>query len=268
MDDLQATDFKEALTYTAGVFTEQFNESSGTNSAGANESYSAERSPSSRGGVGGRFSNSISVRGYNVQFQNRMGFRVGGTVSEYGVTLGGILDSLNSERLEVVRGPSSLLYGIGVLSGIVNIVPKRPLAERQTKLSTSVGSFGYQRHTAETSGPLSDTLRYRFGYANEKRNDWTDFRNKDLEYFVAQVDFQPWQAINIFAEYQYGDTRYEGIGDQYIFDSLGELSFGFERARNQYNEQVNWARDIGGKGPEYRYSGPDTYEERNEWNAL
>lgn len=268
LDDLQATDFKEALTYTAGVFTDQFNESSSENSAGANEAYSNERSPSSRGGVGGRFSNSISVRGYNVQFQNRMGFRVGGTVSEYGVTLGGILDSLNSERLEVVRGPSSLLYGIGVLSGIVNVVPKRPLAERQTKLVTSFGSKGYQRHTAETSGPLTDSLRYRVGYAKEERGDWTDFRTKDLEYFVAQIDFQPWDSVNIFAEYQSGDTRYGGIGDQFIYDELGALSFGFERARNDYNEQVNWARDVGGQGPGFRISGPDTYEERNEWNAL
>lgn len=267
LDDLQATDFKEALTYTAGVFTDQFNESSGTNSAGANEAYSNERSPSSRGGVGSRFSNSISIRGYNVQFQNRLGFRVGGTVSEYGVTLGGILDSINSERLEVVRGPSSLLYGIGVLSGIVNVVPKRPLAERQTKLSAAVGSEGYQRYTVETTGPLTRNFRYRLGYANEYRDDWTDFRNKDLEYFVAQIEYQPWDKINLFAEYQYGDTRYEGIGDQYLYDNLSDRSFGGD-LRNKYHEQFNWARDLGGEDKTFRITGPDTFEQREEWNAL
>ena len=73
VEDLQATDFKEALAYTSGVSLAEFDESSGTNSAGANESYSAEQSPSSRGGVGGNFSNAINIRGYNVQFQNRMG---------------------------------------------------------------------------------------------------------------------------------------------------------------------------------------------------
>lgn len=267
LDDLQATDFKEALSYTSGVFTDQFNESSGTNSAGANESYSAERSPSSRGGVGNRFSNSISIRGYNVQFQNRMGFRVGGTVSEYGVTLGGILDSLNSERMEVVRGPASLLYGIGVLSGIVNVVPKRPLAEKQSKLNYSVGSEGYNRFTFETAGPLSKVLRYRVGYADESRDDWTDFRTKSLEYFVGQLDYQPWDAINIFMEYQSGDTSYTGTGPQYIFDELSERSFGGD-LRNEYNEQVNWARDVGGVGAEYRVSGPDATQERQEWNTL
>ena len=272
VEDLAATDFEEALAYTAGVFTDQDTESSGTNSKGANSSYSSEFSPSTRGGLGGSFSNAISIRGYNVQFQNRMGFRVGGTVSEYGVTLGGILDSLNYERLEVVRGPSSLLYGIGVLSGIVNVIPERPLPVRKTSISASAGNFGYQRYTFETTGPLAASwipgdLSYRFGYAKESRDDWTDFRHKDLDYFVAQLEFEPWRTTNLFLEYQNGDTRYEGTGSQFLYDDLSELAYGGAR-RNEFNEQTNWSKDVGGAGQSYRYSGPDTYEQRREWNAL
>lgn len=269
VDDIQATDFKEALNYTSGVFTAQFNESAGNNSAGANETYSSERSPSARGGVGSRFSNAVNIRGYNVQFQNRMGFRVGGTVSEYGVTLGGALDSLNYERLEVVRGPSSLLYGIGVLSGIVNVIPKRPTADHRYKFNASVGSDGYQRFTADASGPITKSLRYRVAYADEERDHWTDHRTKDLEYFVAQLEFQPWDSVNILAEYQQASTEYTGIGDQSLFDNLGDRSFGGAgTARNEFNEQRNWTRDVGGFGPEYRVTGPDTYETRDEWDAL
>ncbi len=267
VEDLQATDFKEALNYTSGVFTAQFNESSGNNSAGANTAYSNERSPSSRGGVGSRFSNAVNIRGYNVQFQNRLGFRVGGTVSEYGVTLGGALDSLNYERLEVVRGPSSLLYGIGVLSGIVNVIPKRPLGANQVKVNAAIGSEGYQRFTTEFTGPLGDKMRYRFAYADEERDHWTDHRTKDLEYFVGQLEFRPWRTVNILAEYQQATTRYTGIGDQSIFDDLTDRSFGGDN-RNEFNEQLNWTRDVGGFGAEYRVTGPDTYEERDEWDAL
>ena len=266
VEDLQATDFKESLAYTSGVSIAEFDESGGNNSAGANEAYSAEQSPSSRGGVGGNFSNAINIRGYNVQFQNRMGFRVGGTVSEYGVTLGGALDSINYERLEVVRGPSSLLYGIGVLSGIVNIIPKRPLAENQYKLQASVGSDGYQRFTAEATGPLTESLRYRVALADEERGHWTQYRDKDLEFFVAQLEWQPWDSVNILAEYQKATTRFGGIGDQYIYDNLSDRSFGGDN-RNEFNEQFNWARDLGGLGNDFRISGPDTYEERDEWDA-
>lgn len=270
--DLGATDFEEALAYTAGVFTDQDTESSGTNSRGANASYSSELSPSTRGGLGGNFSNAISIRGYNVQFQNRMGFRVGGTVSEYGVTLGGILDSLNYERLEVVRGPSSLLYGIGVLSGIVNVIPKRPLPVQKTTVALSTGNFGYQRYTVETTGPLGASwvpgdLRYRLGYAREERGDWTDFRTKDLEYYVAQLEYEPWRSTNLFLEYQHGDTRYEGTGTQFLYDDLSAVAYGGS-LRNEFNEQTNWSRDVGDVGPGYRYTGPDTYEDRTEWNFL
>ncbi|MCF3652050.1 TonB-dependent siderophore receptor [Synoicihabitans lomoniglobus] len=267
VDDLGATDFEEALKYTSGVFTDQYNESSGANSAGANGSYSAERSPSSNGGLGNRFSNAINIRSYNVQFQNRMGFRVGGTVSEYGVTLGGILDSLNYERIEVVRGPSSLLYGIGVLSGIANVVGKRPLPEHRFAATTSFGSFGFQRHTIEDTGPITDKLRYRFGYAHEERDDWTDFRTKQLDFFVGQLEFQPNSIIDLLIEYQRGHTHFGGTGTQYLYDDLNARSFG-GALRNEFNEQINWARDFGGMGPEYRYTGPDTYEEREEWNLL
>ncbi len=267
VDDLAATEFEEALAYTSGVFTDRFTESSGSNSAGANETYSAERSPSSSGGVGGRFSNAINIRGFDVQFQNRMGFRVGGSVSEYGVTLGGILDSLNYERLEIVRGPSSLLYGIGVLSGIANVVPKRPEAENQLTLNVSLGSEDFERYTAEASGPIAEWLRYRVGWAHEERGHWTQFRTKELDYFVGQLEIQPFKTVNLFLEYQKATTRYEGIGAQYLYDDLSERSFGGD-LRNEYNEQVNWARDVGGMGADYRISGPDTYEERDEWNAM
>ncbi|MCF3652047.1 TonB-dependent siderophore receptor [Synoicihabitans lomoniglobus] len=272
VDDLAATDFEEALSYTSGVFTDENRESSGDNSRGANASYSAELSPSTRGGLGGSFSNAISIRGYNVQFQNRMGFRVGGTVSEYGVTLGGVLDSLNYERLEVVRGPSSLLYGIGVLSGIVNIIPERPLPEQKTTLSASMGNFGFKRFTAETTGPLAASwipgdLRYRIGLAQEEREHWTDFRTKDLDYLVGQIDYSPWSSTNIFLEYQRANTRYGGTGTQYLYDDLSGIAYGGE-LRNEFNEQYNWSRDFSGVGPEYRISGPDTFEERDEWNFL
>jgi len=147
------------------------------------------------------------------------------------------------------------------------VVPKRPLAERKTSLSTSVGSEGLQRHTFETSGPLTRSLRYRFGLAKEERDDWTDFRTKDLEYAVGQLEYQPSDALNILFEYQWADTMYGGTGTQSVYDNLGERSFGGQ-LRNIYNEQLNWARDVGGKGPEYRISGADTYEQREEYNTM
>lgn len=124
IEDIGATDLDEALAYSSGVFlNDQSDEIKITH---ANRDHSEDLSPSSVGGVNGLFDNAIILRGFNVPFQNRDGFRLGGLIPQYGTIMGGIIDTSNVERMEVVRGPNSLLYGIGALSGMVNVIPKRP----------------------------------------------------------------------------------------------------------------------------------------------
>lgn len=277
LDDRAATTFEEALDYSSGIFTNQFTERSstsndGNNSPGANTSYSNDRSPSSRAGVGGRFSNAIIIRGFNTPFQNREGFRYGGLIAQYGVTLGGVLDTVNVDRLEVVRGPNSLLYGIGVLAGIVNVIPKRPQAEFGGQVRLGVGSEGYRRATADVNVPIfkgddGSFLSTRFATAQEQRDHWTDFRTKDLEYYVGQLRYQN-SKIDAFAELQYLESEYTGIGDQFIYDNL--VAAFDQDFRNEFGEQINWTQNpnYGDKPQSYRITGPDTYHWRRETNFL
>jgi hypothetical protein len=99
ISDIGATNFRESLQYSSGVFTEQYTQgtanSAESNGKGVNETQSADISASSRSGLGGRFDNGMIVRGFNVSFQNREGFRYGGIIANYGVTLGGIIDTAN-----------------------------------------------------------------------------------------------------------------------------------------------------------------------------
>ena len=273
LEDTGATTFEESLAYSSGVFTQQFTERTATgldgrNSPGANQAFSNDRSPSSRAGVGGRFSNAIIVRGFNVPFQNLDGFRYGGMIATYGITLGGILDTVNVDRLEVVRGPNSLLYGVGVLSGIVNVIPRRPQSEPRQRISVGVGDYGYRRATLEAFGPLKrdffgGSLEYRVAAAFEKRDHWTDFQSKDHEYYVGQIQFRRPRLL-VLAEVQYADTKFSGIGDQHIYDNLN-AAIDQER-RNEFGEQVSWTKDVGGLPQSFRITGPDTYHNRRELN--
>lgn len=295
IEDTGATTFSEALRFSSGVFTEQFLQGSpggadGGNSRGANQAFSADRSPSSRAGVGGRFSNAIMIRGFNVPFQNLDGFRYGGSIAAYGIILGGVLDTVNVERLEVVRGPNSLLYGVGVLSGIVNIIPRRPLSEPRQRVTIGAGDYGFRRATLDVTGPLKrdflgGTLEYRTAAAFEKRGSWTDFQTKDQEYYVGQLQFRhpKWMVI---AEAQYSDTKFQGIGTSHLYDNLnGALNQDF---RNEFGEQISWTLDtnyldaapleaqfgnrtswpddVGGRPQSFRLTGPDTYHWRRELN--
>lgn len=309
--DIGATDMEEALAFTAGVFTSNAAATNDGASSNANRAGgSAERSASA-GARGGRFSNSVEIRGFNVNFQNRDGFRVGGLVitRDTNIALGGLLDASNIERLEVVKGPNSMLYGIGVISGIVNVIPKMPLSEPRYGVELKTGSYGFLRGTVEATGPLIKTeggnsLNYRVVGVHQEQGDWTDYFEKQVDYAAFQLDYYYGRKANLFFEVQTNTTRFEGMGPQYVYDDLsGAL---YAEFRNAFDEQYNFSQDgriegltpvllsptadpgesrdyeflmsepdvekrslMAGQFPDtYRVSGPDTYDERKEWNVL
>lgn len=89
-------------------------------------------------------------------------------VAEDGITLGvasGTIsypsDAWGYERLEVLRGPASLMYGSGTMGATVNAIRKQPSRERSTELMLSGGNHGTARVGVGNTGAISDTLSYR-----------------------------------------------------------------------------------------------------------
>lgn len=60
------------------------------------------------------------------------------------------------ERVEVLRGPSSMLYGQGSTGGIVNLVSKRPLEETQREIGVVLGNHNRREIQADLTGPASE----------------------------------------------------------------------------------------------------------------
>ena len=77
---------------------------------------------------------------------------------------GGVDLELNDlERVEVVKGPQSALYGRNTFAGAINYVTQRPTATLTGRMEATVGDHGLYKGQASISGPLSDTLRFRAG---------------------------------------------------------------------------------------------------------
>ncbi|MGZ0716952.1 TonB-dependent siderophore receptor [Pseudomonas palleroniana] len=90
--------------------------------------------------------------------------------------------ALNStaERVEVLKGPSSLLYGIQDPGGVVNIVSKKPELVQSTSLTVRGSTFGDGKNGSggnlDTTGPIGDSgLAYRLIVDHEDEDYWRNF---------------------------------------------------------------------------------------------
>src|SRR6056300_802626 len=73
---------------------------------------------------------------------------------------GQISDLPMLDRIEVLRGPQSTLFGKNATAGVINIVTKKPSFENFGKISSSLGNFNSKKVRAYYTGPLSDTVAY------------------------------------------------------------------------------------------------------------
>jgi iron complex outermembrane recepter protein len=89
---------------------------------------------------------------------------------------------INVERLEVLRGPASVLYGEsgdGSLGATVNVVTRQPLSDPFYEVSATAGSFNNYRGAFDFSGPLnsSETILYRLIAAYQDNETFADFND-------------------------------------------------------------------------------------------
>ncbi|MNM32706.1 Ferrichrome-iron receptor precursor [compost metagenome] len=97
-------------------------------------------------------------------------------------------DANTVERLEVIRGPASSLYGRGDPGGTFNVVSKQPLPEPKVTLGSQFDDQGMHRATLDATGPLNQdgSLAYRLNLLGEGGESFRD----DVEserYDVAPV---------------------------------------------------------------------------------
>lgn len=86
------------------------------------------------------------------------------------------------DRIEIVRGPASVLYGGSAMGGVVNVITKRGKGEMEGEVGASAGRFDSYRAYAALSGGLSDGWGMAVAAGAAKRGDYAtgsgmDYRN-------------------------------------------------------------------------------------------
>lgn len=177
MDTQQPVSSSSALRYTAGATSEKY------------------------GGYGG-YLDITRIRGVDADYYLD-GLRI---ISNPGSWLPQI-DPYSLERIEVLRGPASAIYGQGTGGGIVNQISRKPQDVALHELNFQYGSFNRKQIGFDSTGPINDdgTFLYRFTASGlDTEGQVENTRHKRL-YVVPSLTWQPnlqtsWTVIAMYSQ--------------------------------------------------------------------
>lgn len=251
MQDTGATSLREALRYSSGVvLTSQSDAMTDPDgdpqSAGANDPQGVTRKSGD---------STFKIRGFITNQVLRDGFR-----RQYSA------DWINIERVEVLRGPSALLYGVGSFGGVVNYIPKRPRSQPEYYIGAMFGSHSFARGEIDLTGPVIPStpgvLDYRITAAFQGRDDFTQYFHEYHNTIAPSLIWRPFKRTEIFFDNEFGYSRQTGVGFQNIRNNVGDAgqvaSRGATWLTDIFDDQSNKiGQNVDNRT--FRWSGPDTY---------
>lgn len=167
-----------------------------------------------------RFVPSASKLSGDYEFSNSYYVRGSRTTATWnsmipGDAMPGRMELANVERVEVLMGPSSILYGSMQPGAVINVITKQPQREFHSALELKAGSFGSYGGSLDIGGPVSDGVRVRFNtsYSDDGApfDHWT-FRTLFLAPVVA-FDVSDRTVLTLEGSYRrasYPDGIYDG----------------------------------------------------------
>ena len=113
----------------------------------------------------------------------------------------------NIDRVEVLKGPASVLFGRAEPSGIINFVTKQPLLDPYYELSFTAGDFSFYRPTLDFSGPLTadESLAYRLNVAYENAGSFRDGVQTERFFIAPTLTWQISSDTELTLEFSYLD---------------------------------------------------------------
>jgi iron complex outermembrane receptor protein len=121
----------------------------------------------------------------------------------------GIGEVMNVDRVEVIKGPLSALYGRSEPGGLVNYITKKAQEKPAYRASVTYGSYDFRRAEMSATGPVSDKLFYRVDVSHQDTEG-----NMDYYYQKTQAastswtyKFNPNTAVTVDLEYMGRDAN-------------------------------------------------------------
>ncbi|WP_202925021.1 TonB-dependent siderophore receptor [Myxacorys almedinensis] len=154
------------------------------------------------GNYGGTDAGGYNIRGFAQDGNFRNGFSDNDFYSS--------VDTANIERIEVLKGPASVLFGQAEPGGIINVVTKQPLSTPYYSAEFNVGNYAFYRPSFDISGPLTDdgSLLYRLNVAYQNAESFRDFNFTERVFIAPVITWNISDRTSITFDLEYQNNTY------------------------------------------------------------
>ena len=152
-------------------------------------------------------------------------------------------DTWSVERIEVLRGPASVIYGEGAIGGVVNVIPKKPVrGPVENEIQATVGTQDTGRLAFGSGGSIDDRLSYRFDLSGSRSGNWVDMgdsRNLAVSGALQWEASPDFRARLSYAQGWQRPMRYFGspLVDGRLDDVLRKKNYNVDDAAIRYNDR-------------------------------
>ncbi|MCL1472552.1 TonB-dependent siderophore receptor [Argonema antarcticum] len=210
----------------------------------------------------------FSLRGFDEVPILRDGFRVYGLGENFLGIPEGFTETANLERVEVLKGPASILYGEVQPGGVINLVSKQPLPTPLYEGQFQVGNRGFIRPSLDISGPLNAdrSLLYRLNTVYQRGESFRDF-NTDIEkFFIAPVvSWKVSDRTDVSLRLEYAHSEQPADNGLIAFGNR-VIDIPYDRITNEPNDFVRQEYLNIGYNVEHRFS--DNWKLRNAFRYI
>ena len=151
----------------------------------------------------------LRIRGFDATTTGL--FRDGLRLSNPGFAIGYSLEPYGAERIEVLRGPASVLYGQASPGGLVNYVSKRPTLRPLREVELEAGSFERLQGKLDLGGPIDEAGRfsYRLTALVRESDTQVDFVPDNRLYVAPALTWRPSEdtTLTLLAHVHRDETR-------------------------------------------------------------
>ncbi|QNH01494.1 TonB-dependent receptor [Pseudomonas sediminis] len=154
------------------------------------------------------------------------------------------VDTWSVERIDVLRGPASVLYGEGATGAVINVVPKKPFAgDIRNHLRLGYGSDDRRQAALDSGGSLSEALSYRLNLNQQASNGWVDRGDSESLALSAALRWDASDNLSFTLSHDHGDQspeRYFGtpLVDGKYRERIRDRNYNVANADIRYNDQI------------------------------